>query len=181
MTARSIFEQTRNRRGQAPQPGPPGPPGAAGAPGPTPTILALASDFVSSATTLSSVTGMAIAALANEVWLIEVFGRYSAPVTTTGAGIALQIPTGATINGIARIRQGGDGTDAFFEYSLDVSDKNVVNASNPVAGSAHIVQLRALVVIAATAGDIQLRWRSEVSGSAATLLAGTRMIATKLS
>lgn len=146
----------------------------------TPVVLALASDFVSSAVALASVTGMSQAVNANEVWQIAVYGTYRTAATTTGAGMALQLPTGATIVGEARIRQAAPGTASFFEQELVASNQNWASASVVAANTDYPVLLRALVVVGANAGNIDLRWRTEIAASNATLRAGTRMVCTRV-
>jgi hypothetical protein len=145
-----------------------------------PTVLTLASDFVSSATALATVTGMTKAVGANETWRVEVYGKYRTAATTTGAGLSLQIPTGAAIHGIASLRQAASGTDSFFDAQLTVSNENYASASVVAANTDYVCLLDAVVVVAGTAGNIDLRWRSEVAASNATLRAGTVMIVTRI-
>lgn len=143
-------------------------------------VSVLASDFVSTSTSMASVTGMAIAVAASSVWKIEVFGTYRTAATTTGAGMTLLLPEGASIKGSARIRQAANGTDTFFEAQLTASNENWTSASVVAANTDYVVQLSAIVAVAATPGDIALRWRSEVAGSAATLRADTIMVGRQL-
>jgi hypothetical protein len=145
-----------------------------------PTVRRLAADFVSSAVALSSVTGMSVAALANTTWNVQVRGRYRTAATTTGAGMSLLLPAGSTINGRASIRQAASGTDSFYEQELLASDQNFASASVVAANTDYAVLLDATVTIGATPGDIQLRWRSEVAASDATLRAGTVMTCTRV-
>lgn len=145
-----------------------------------PVLRTLAADFVSAAVALASVTGMNVPVLANQKWKIEVFGRYRTAATTTGAGMSLLLPAGATINGVSRIRQAANGTDSFYEAELLASDQNFASASVVAANTEYACLLSAVVTIGATAGDIALRWRSEVAASDATLRAGAEMIATRV-
>lgn len=147
----------------------------------TPTTLTLGSDFITSAASMQSVTGMSIAVGANQVWKIEVRGKYQTAAATTGAGISLLLPAGATVSGLALIRQAANGTASFFQASLTVSDENWASASVIAPNTDYIVFLSAVVAVGASAGNIQLRWRSEVAASNAVLRAGSRMIGQRLS
>jgi hypothetical protein len=140
----------------------------------------LASDFATGSTTNVDVTGMNHAVGANEVWEVRVIGRYQTVATTTGAGISLTIPTGATVTGVADIRQAASGTDSFYQADILANDANITSASVVAANTDYPVLLRAIVIVAANAGNIQLRWRSEIASSNATLRAGTRMILQRL-
>lgn len=145
-----------------------------------PVVVTLASDFASTSTSMANVAGMAIAAGADEVWEVRVFGKYQTVATTTGAGMTLTVPSGAYIAGQVNIRQGAPGTASMFEAELVTSGQNWTSASVVAANTDYAVWLSAMVATASTSGNIQLQWRSEVSGSAATLRAGSRLIGRRL-
>lgn len=159
--------------------GPTGPAGADGATGPTGptgsdgwTYHILAANFANSTVTPSDVTGMNFAVAANTKYEVEVFGVYQTAAATTGVGMSMSAPAGsslamymltpisATASGSTLQRTGSDPTGA-------TASVDTLNADVPLFA-------KGMVNVANTAGTVQLRWRSEVAASAATLI-GSRV------
>lgn len=134
----------------------------------------LAADSTVSTTTFASVAGMSFAAEADATYLAELCGTFQTAVTTTGIGLAFDIPSGSvsghflipTSNtALVNVLQTAD--DAVLAPSTGVA---VASTNYPLSG-------RALIRIGATGGTVQLRQRSEVAASNTVLKAGTSSIA----
>lgn len=137
-------------------------------------IAILASDFANSTVTFTDVTGMAFTADANATYLVEIAGTFQTAVATTGMGIGLNLPSGVASGGVVAsittttinfVQQTGD--DAILANSTGVA---VAATNYPFIG-------RWLVRVEGTGGTVQLRFRSEVAASNATLKAGATGIA----
>lgn len=136
------------------------------------TYLRLVADNVVSTTALADVTGMSFTALANTSYEIEIFGAMQSAATTTGLGIALNIPSGSAL-GFTLVPSANNATqpviqradDAFLITSATVA---TANANFPLQG-------KYLVAVGATGGTIQLRQSSETAGTNTTLMTGLRM------
>lgn len=131
-----------------------------------PTVT-LASDATSTSTTLASVSGMSFAGEANKTYIVEFFGVYQSAATTTGIGLALDIPSGSVagfINGMSSATA-MVGAEQIADNALTGNGTTGVRAANtdtPLYGMW-------IVVIGATPGTVQLMLRTEVSASQVTL------------
>jgi hypothetical protein len=128
----------------------------------------LAADVANSTTTLAPVTGLAFAAAANTTYLVEVVGTFQSAATTTGIAMALDIPSGS-VSGLALHSTSGTAVGC----SEQIADNATTGASSGVrAANTNIPVLATYIVaIGATAGTVQLQFRSEVAASAVTMKA----------
>lgn len=144
--------------------------GAGGGGGDPWTWATLGVNVVNSTNVLADVTGMSFAALANTTYLIELVGVFQTAATTTGIAVALDIPSG-DVRGLA-----WHATSASAMGSCEqIADNATTGATTGVraANTPTLIDGRWKVVVGATPGNIVLRFRSEVSGSAVTMNAGT--------
>lgn len=131
----------------------------------------LGSNFSNSTTTLTAVTGFAFFGAANTTYEVEIFGLFQTAVTTTGMGMALDVPSG-TAYGLAMHHATTAGS---LTTSEQIADNAVLgNGSTGVRTNATNTPLtgRFVAAIGSTAGTVQVMLRSEVASSAVTLQAG---------
>lgn len=152
---------------------------------PPSTIIArMTGTQASTATTLSNITALLAALVANSVYEIEAFLTFQSAATTTGLGLGFQAPSGSRpmleitvpITSTAAASQ----LRTIFPNAAAVESGEVLGTGVTAANSNHTAHVRGMVVTGATAGNFQLRFRSEVSGSAITLQTGSTLIARKI-
>lgn len=133
------------------------------------TYTTLASNSTVSTTTFANVTGLSFSALANTKYLITLNGAYQTAATTTGIGLALDIPTGATIIGqniVSTSATAIGGTEQIADATTTGATTGVraINTNTPI-------QCFWIVSVGGTAGTIQLMQRSEIAASNTVLQA----------
>lgn len=133
------------------------------------TTSVLAADAATSSTSYSAVAGVSFTAAANAKYEVEAFGAYQTAATTTGIGLALDIPSGSVIGmeltftastTLIGMQQLADATAAAVSTGVGTAGTNT-----PLAG-------KWIVSTGGTGGNVQLTFRSEVSSSAVTLKGG---------
>lgn len=129
----------------------------------------LAADVANSTTTLAAANGLSFAAAANTSYLVEVYGALQSAATTTGAALALDIPSGSVV-GQAQISSGA----TTVQVTEQIADNATTGVTTGVRAAATNIPVFAWfrIDIGATSGTVQLQFRSEVAGSAVTLKAG---------
>lgn len=130
----------------------------------------LALDSTVSTVALANVTGMSFTALPLTTYLVQVFGAYTAAATTTGIGLALDVPAGATVIGqtitsISATALGGTEQVADAASTGATASTRAVNTNAPIT-------YWAVVSIGAVGGTVQLMQRSEIAASNTVLKAG---------
>lgn len=137
------------------------------------TVVALASDFNTSSTTLSAVTGMTCAMDASATYEVTVIGTFQSAATTTGIGMALDIPSGDVVGTAQTILAA-----ATASFSHQNADNAVIGVTTgvPVANTNYPVIGKWLVNTDVTSGTMQLQYRAEVAAST-TLKAATSGVA----
>lgn len=117
----------------------------------------------------AAVTGMSFVALPNTKYLIEVVGAYQAAATTTGIGLALDIPSGTVIGSIrthtSATVMGGTEQIADATTTGATTGVRAINTNTPITG-------KWVVSVGITGGTIQLMQRSEIAASNTVLQAG---------
>lgn len=129
----------------------------------------LAADAANSTTTLAAATGLSFTATANTSYLIEVYGALQSAATTTGAALAVDIPSGSVV-GQASVSSSATAV----QVTEQIADNATTGVTTGVRAAATNIPVFAWfrVDIGATGGTVQLQFRSEVAGSAVTLKAG---------
>ena len=132
------------------------------------TYVKLASNNTVSTVAYANVTGLNFTALSNTTYLVEVIGAYQAAATTTGIGLALDIPSGSVIgqvvtNTSATVLGGGEQV-ADATTTGATTGVRALNTNTPITG-------RWVVAIGATGGTVQLMQRSEIAASNTVLQA----------
>lgn len=133
------------------------------------TYTTLGSNSTVSTTAFANVTGLSFSALANTKYLITLNGAYQTAATTTGIGLALDIPTGATIIGnniVLTSATALGGTEQIADATTTGATTGVraLNTNTPI-------QCFWIVSVGGTAGTIQLMQRSEIAASNTVLQA----------
>lgn len=128
----------------------------------------LAADVANSTVTLAPVTGLSFAATPNTSYLLQVFGALQSAATTTGAALAVDIPSG-TVIGQTVINSSTTGVLA-TEQIVDNATTGVTTGVR--AANTNIpVQAWFRIDVGATGGTVQLQFRSEIAASAVTMKA----------
>ena len=129
----------------------------------------LASDVVNSTVTLAPVTGLSFVAAQNTSYLVQVFGVLQSAATTTGATLAVDIPSG-TVIGQTLMNSSGAGLLA----TEQIADNSTTGVTTGVrAANTNIpVQAWFRIDVGATGGTVQLQFRSEIAASAVTMKSG---------
>lgn len=129
----------------------------------------LAADVANNSVTLAPAAGLSFMASANSFYLVEIYGALQSAATTTGAALALDIPSGAVV-GQALINSNATAVLA----TEQIADNATTGATTGVRAAATNIPFHAWfrVNIGAAGGTVQVQFRSEVAGSAITLKAG---------
>ena len=129
----------------------------------------LAADVANSTITPAAATGLSFAAAANTMYLVELIGAFQSAIATTGIALALDIPSGS-VAGMA-VHPASATTLTGTEQ---IADGTTTGATTGVRAGATNIPIRAnfIVSVGATAGQVQLLFRSEIAGSAVTFKAG---------
>jgi hypothetical protein len=128
----------------------------------------LATDVANSTVTLAPVTGLSFAAAANTTYLVEVIGAFQSAAVTTGIALALDIPSGSIVGHAVH------STSATALGGMEqIADNATSGATTGVRAAATNIPITArfIVAIGATAGAVQLQFRSEIAASAVTMKA----------
>lgn len=130
----------------------------------------LALDSVNSTVTLANATGLSFTVLPLTTYLVQAYLPFQTAATTTGIAVALDVPTGATVNGLAQ-----HATSTTTMGSVEqLADAATTGATTGVraANTRTLASAGWLVITGAVGGTVQLMFRSEVAASAVTLKAG---------
>jgi len=132
------------------------------------TYTSLPSNSTVSTTAYANVTGMSFIAAANTKYLVKLIGAYQTAATTTGIGLALDIPSGSVIGtvhtntsatALGGLEQIADGTTTGATTGV-----RAINTNTPIIAEW-------VVVIGVTGGTVQLMQRSEIAASNTVLQA----------
>ena len=140
------------------------------------TTARLTADVTSNSTTVANVTGLAIALDANSTYSIEARVMFQTASTTTGIRLTQAIPTGATV-----VAQWNTPTSLTARTLANQRAANTGAATTAIdaANSNSLATGSLLVITAATAGTLQIRFASS-STSNAVVKAGSNLVATKI-
>lgn len=131
------------------------------------TFTALANDAPNSTITLADAPGMNFTALL-DTYIVEAWLPFQSAATTTGIAVALDVPLGSLVYGL-----GQHATTATAMGSAEqIADNATTGATTGVRAANTATLYRASWLVFATVGTVQLRFRSEIAGSAVTLKAG---------
>jgi hypothetical protein len=140
------------------------------------TTARLTADVTSNTTTVANVTGLAIALDANSTYSIEAKVMFQTASTTTGIRLTQAIPTGATV-----VAQWNTPTSLTARTLANQRAANTGAATTAIdaANSNSLATGSLLVITAATAGTLQVRFASS-STTNAVVKAGSNLVALKI-
>lgn len=137
------------------------------------TWTKLASNSTVSTTAYADVTGMSFTAAANTTYLVELMGAYQTAATTTGIGLAMDIPSGSVIGSVTvhtnATAHGGVEQIADATTTGASTGVRAVNTNTPIRG-------KWVIAVGATGGTVQLKQRSEIAASNTVLQAGLTIL-----
>ena len=146
-------------------------------PEPRLSTVRLTADVTNNTATLANVTGLALALAANSTY--QVHGRimFQTAATTTGIRLTQTVPSGATV-----VAQWSTPTSltASTLANQRAADAGATTTAIDTANANTLATTAILVITAATAGNLQIRFASEVSGSNAVAKAGSNLVAIKV-
>lgn len=128
---------------------------------------------VNTLTTTSSsfqnATGAVFSVEANKAYWIEFLIAFRTAATTTGLGLSITAPASPTELLIEREVQSTTDTAVLLESGVSNDDTNTVSSGVASTSVSYYGKVTVLLVNGANAGDVQLRFRSEVNTSQVTL------------
>lgn len=132
------------------------------------TWVKLAADTASNTTVTGANTTLTFNALANRTYVVRLIGSFTAAATTTGIGLQLTLPAGATVFGQA-VHQAT--TTQTLTGHEQVASGATPQSSSGVRAAATATPIFAewIIEIGATAGAVTLQIKSEVAGSGVVL------------
>lgn len=146
-------------------------------PEPRLSTVRLSADVTNNTTTLANVTGLALALAANSTYQVDGQVMFQTAATTTGIRLTQTVPTGATV-----VAQWNTPTSltASTLANQRAADAGATTTAIDTANANTLATTSILVVTGATAGNLQIRFASEVSGSNAVAKAGSNLVAIKV-
>lgn len=140
------------------------------------TTARLTADVTNNTTTVANVTGLAIALDANSTYSIEAKVMFQTAATTTGIRLTQAIPNGATV-----VAQWNTPTSLTARTLANQRAANTGAATTAIdaANSNSLATGSLLVITAATAGTLQVRFASS-STTNAVVKAGSNLVALKI-
>jgi hypothetical protein len=132
-----------------------------------PETVVLAANQTFNAVAPGAITGLTFSGVANTRYKVKVEGAFTSAATTTGMGIALDVPTGATVSGFTL-----HPTSATISGMATQTADGAVGATTGVAAIAPTAYhfTAEFEIVLTTAGPVNALCRSEVAASNIILL-----------
>lgn len=146
-------------------------------PEPRLSTVRLSADVTNNTTTLANVTGLALALAANSTYQVDGQVMFQTAATTTGIRLTQTVPTGATV--VAQWSTPTSLTAATLANQR-AADAGAATTAIDTANANTLATASILVVTGATAGNLQIRFASEVAASNAVVKAGSNLVAIKV-
>lgn len=137
----------------------------------------LTADVTNNTVTLANATGLAIALAANSTYAVDARVMFQTAATTTGIRLTQTVPTGATV-----VAQWNTPTSltASTQANQRAIDTGAATTAIDTANANTLACAELLIITGATAGNLQIRFASEVAASNAVIKAGSHLIAHKI-
>ena len=141
------------------------------------SVTRLAADVTNSTVTLADVTGLLVALAANSTYAIEARVMFQTAATTTGIRLTQTVPSGATV-----VAQWDTPTSLTARTLANqrAADAGAASTAIDAANANTLARGSLLVITTATAGNLQIRFASEIAASNAVIKAGSNLVATKV-
>lgn len=146
----------------------------------TTAIAKMTGTQASTSTSLTNITQLLAALEANATYEVTAYIKFQSAATTTGLNLGFTVPTGATP--FLEVEVPIVSTAAASALKLNhpaagsTTAGNVVGTGVTATGSDHTATIKGVVSMGGTAGDLQLRFATEVGSSAVTLQAGSILV-----
>lgn len=137
------------------------------------TYVILGSDFPTSATANTNVTGLAFAPAANKRYAVEGSFLLRTAVTTVGARPGISWPTGLT-DGAMQMTAPNSNTALAFRSQQAGTTANAASTGLPAINASFLAKLDAIIITGASpAGNFQVTLASETAANEVTMRAGS--------
>ncbi len=147
------------------------------------TIYFVAADLTSNSnSTITTIPSLIVSCSASTIWRLEGHLVYRSSATTTNLGVMCSVtPTpGVFMFGANIWAAATDGTGAVFTGYASANGDIVIGASTNMAAADLPLDFMGTIVTGASNGQIQIGFRSEVSGSAVVIRRGSSMRAIRI-
>ena len=152
------------------------------------TVLSarMTADQGTSVTTYGNVTQLALSVEANAVYQVNCFVTFQSAATTTGLGLGYISPSGCRcmLEVVVPITSTGAASQLrtiFPNAATAENTGNVLGTGVTAINSNHTARISGIIRNGGTAGTFIVQFRSEVSGSAVTLKAGSELSLIRIS
>lgn len=144
------------------------------------TVDELSATQSSTATGLADITGLGEPMVANGIYKVDAFITFQSAATTTGLNLGFTSPTGSIcqLEVVIPITSTAAASQlrTIFPNATATNTGNVLGTGVTAINSNHTAHISGLVHCGGTAGNFQLRFATEVSGSAITLQIGSSLV-----
>lgn len=134
-----------------------------------------ATDLANSTTSLADVTDLIAAVDASRTYAFEAFLVWQSAATTTGIKLSVNTPAAVTTLAFAReiMRSGAVSTDGLESEMVLAADGGTVTADVDAANTNRMARLSGVLINGVNAGNLTVRFASEVGASAVTIKTGS--------
>lgn len=141
------------------------------------TTARVTADVINSTTTLANATGLALPLAANTTYAVEAKVVFQTVITTTGIRLTQSVPAGAMVvaqwlTPISLV--------AVTVANQRAADTGAASTGIDVANSNTLACGSLSIVTGATAGNLQIRFASEIAASNAVIKAGSNLVMTQI-
>ena len=146
-------------------------------PEPRLSTVRLAADVTNNTTILANVTGLGLALAANSTYAIDARVMFQTAATNTGLRLTQTVPSGST-----HVAQWNTPTSLTARTLANqrAADTGAASTGVDAANANTLATGSFLIITGATAGNLQIRFASEVGGSNAVVKAGSNLVAIKV-
>lgn len=136
-------------------------------------VVRKSGDQSSTTTSLANVTDLLFAVEAGQVYSFEFWVPFSTPALTTGLGLAVTCPASPGLIAYeALIPIANDGTGGTFHGHGTASGDTILSTAVATINTVFLAHLRGVLRNGVNAGNLQLQFRTEIAGSAASVKQG---------
>ena len=134
----------------------------------------LGSDVSNAATTLAPAGALALALNPNSTYQVEAQVLFQTAATTTGIRLTQTVPAGASVAAQWNTPTSLTASAQSFQRAADAG---AATAGIDAANAPTLARASLLVITGATAGNLQIRFASEVAASGVVIKAGSNLVA----
>ncbi len=139
-----------------------------------PSRIRKTADQSTTSTTVSNVSGMAFSLRANTEYKYECDVVFRTAATTTGIGLGFSVPSGfSMLSYTANIPVAADGTGGIMSGWGTANNDMIIGTGVQAANTDYSARVYGTVRTGGTAGNLQLRFRSEIGSSSVTVRTGS--------